>query len=65
MITDTQLRGAVHLPGTAAYDTHRATLNPSFDARPAVVVEAVTPDDVRTAVLAARRHDLPLAVQAT
>ena len=65
MITDTQLRGAVHLPGTAAYDTHRATLNPSFDARPAVVVEAVTPDDVRAAVLAARRHDLPLAVQAT
>ncbi len=58
-------RGAVHLPGSEQYDAHRVTLNPALDPRPAVVVEAVTPADVRNAVLAARRHDLPLAVQST
>jgi hypothetical protein len=64
MITET-VRGAVHLPGSEQYDAHRATLNPAFDPRPAVIVEAVAPADVQTAVLAARRENLPLAVQAT
>jgi FAD/FMN-containing dehydrogenase len=57
--------GAVHLPGTAGYDVQRRTLDASFDARPAVVVEAEGAADVRAAVVAAREHDLPFAVQAT
>ena len=68
MIAETlrhQLRGAVHLPGTDEYDAQRVTLNPALDPRPALVAETVTPDDVRHAVLAARQHELPLAVQAT
>ncbi len=68
MIAETlshQLRGAVHVPGSPEYDAHRAALNPALDPRPVVVAEAVTPADVQHAVLAARRHDLPLAVQAT
>ncbi|HZO67995.1 MAG TPA: FAD-binding oxidoreductase [Kribbellaceae bacterium] len=68
MIAETlrhQLRGAVHLPGTDEYDAQRVTLNPALDPRPALVAETVTPADVQHAVLAARQHDLPLAVQAT
>lgn len=57
-------RGPVHLPGEAAYDDQRATLR-GFDQRPAVVAEALTPADVRAAVLTARQHGLPFAVQAT
>src|SRR6185437_629725 len=40
-------------------------LNPALDPRPAVVVQAAGAGDVRAAVLAARRHALPFAVQAT
>ncbi|GLI01391.1 FAD-binding oxidoreductase [Phytohabitans aurantiacus] len=57
--------GPVHLPGDPGYDTHRQPLYPTIDPRPAAVVEASGPADVRAAVVAARRHDLPLAVQAT
>jgi FAD/FMN-containing dehydrogenase len=60
-----ELRGAVHTPGTAGYDTHRVALNPRLDPRPAVVAEAVTPADVQAAVRVAGRYRLPLAVQAT
>jgi FAD/FMN-containing dehydrogenase len=59
------IRGALHLPGHAGYDAQRRTLDPSFDARPAVVVEAAGAADVRAAVIAAREHDLAFAVQAT
>jgi FAD/FMN-containing dehydrogenase len=58
-------RGPLHLPGEPAYDTHRATWSGSIDPRPAVVAEALTPSDVRAAVLIARQHGLPFAVQAT
>jgi FAD/FMN-containing dehydrogenase len=58
-------RGPLHLPGEAAYDAQRATWSGSIDPRPAVVAEASTPSDVRAAVLIARDHGLPFAVQAT
>lgn len=57
--------GPVHLPGDAGYDRHRRPLHPAIDPRPAVVVEANGPADVRAAVRTARELDLPLAVQAT
>jgi len=57
--------GAVHRPGETAYDEQRRTLDPAFDARPAVVVEAAGAADVRAAVVAAGERDLPFAVQAT
>lgn len=61
----THIAGPVHLPGTPGYDSLRRPLNPALDPRPAVVVEAGGTADVREAVLAARRHALPFAVQAT
>jgi FAD/FMN-containing dehydrogenase len=57
--------GAVHAPGDAGYDAARRTLDPGFDARPVAVVEASGAADVRSALVIAREHDLPLAVQAT
>jgi FAD/FMN-containing dehydrogenase len=59
------LHGALHLPGDDDYDAQRQPLHTTIDPRPAMVVEACGAADVRTAVLAARDHDLPLAVQAT
>ncbi|SCG64657.1 FAD/FMN-containing dehydrogenase [Micromonospora echinaurantiaca] len=60
-----RIDGRVLLPGDAGYDDHRKALNPALDPRPAVVVRAAGTADVRRAVLAARRHALPFAVQAT
>jgi FAD/FMN-containing dehydrogenase len=57
--------GPIHLPGEPAYDAHRATWSGTIDPRPAVVAEALTPSDVRAAVLIAREHGLPFAVQST
>jgi FAD/FMN-containing dehydrogenase len=57
--------GAVHLPGEVAYDGQRQPLHATIDPWPAMVVEASGAADVRAAVVAAREHDLPLAVQAT
>ncbi|MGW5668114.1 FAD-binding oxidoreductase [Micromonospora sp. NPDC003776] len=57
--------GPIFLPGDDGYDDHRRPLNPALDPRPAVVVRAADATDVRQAVLAARHHDLPFAVQAT
>ncbi|ALG08651.1 FAD-binding oxidoreductase [Kibdelosporangium phytohabitans] len=51
--------------GDEAYDRLRASLNPAFDANPLVVAEATCAADVRTAVLWARDHGLPFAVQST
>jgi FAD/FMN-containing dehydrogenase len=59
------IAGPVHLPGDAGYDENRHALNRALDPHPAVVVEASGAADVRQAVLAARRHALPFAVQAT
>jgi FAD/FMN-containing dehydrogenase len=52
-------------PGDAGYDDARKALRPDLDPRPAVVVEATRTEDVRAAVLEARRQSLPFAVQAT
>jgi FAD/FMN-containing dehydrogenase len=57
--------GAVHLPGERGYDVQRRPLHATIDPRPAMVVEAAGAADVRAAVVAAREHDLALAVQAT
>jgi FAD/FMN-containing dehydrogenase len=57
--------GAVHLPGEPGYDVHRRPLHDTIDPRPAMVVQAAGAADVRAAVVAAREHDLPFAVQAT
>ena len=59
------LRGHVHLPGSDSYDSERATWSGRIDPRPAIVAEALTPADVRAAILTAQEHDLPFAVQAT
>jgi FAD/FMN-containing dehydrogenase len=59
------LRGRVHVPGEPGYDTQRATWSGAIDPRPAVVAEATGAADVQAALLAAREHDLPFAVQAT
>ena len=59
------LRGQAHVPGEPGYDAHRATWNGAIDPRPAAVVEAAGAGDVQAALLAAREHDLPFAVQAT
>jgi len=57
--------GALHLPGELSYDVLRRPLNPALDPYPAVVAVAANASDVRAALTAARRHDLPFAVQAT
>ncbi|MEV0428522.1 FAD-binding protein [Micromonospora sp. NPDC050495] len=57
--------GPIFLPGDDGYDAYRRPLDPALDPHPAVVVRAADATDVRQAVLAARRHDLPFAVQAT
>jgi FAD/FMN-containing dehydrogenase len=57
--------GPVHRPGDPAYDELRRSLNPSVDSRPALVAEAYGVPDVRAALLTARRHGVPFAVQAT
>lgn len=57
--------GPVHAPGDDAYDTTRTAWNRLLDPRPALVAEAASARDVRTAVLACREHDLPLTVQNT
>ncbi|MBF8189611.1 FAD-binding protein [Nonomuraea sp. K274] len=57
--------GPVHLPGDPGYDELRRSMNPSVDARPAVVAEAYGMTDLRAALLAARGAGRPFAVQAT
>jgi FAD/FMN-containing dehydrogenase len=58
-------RGPVYLPGDHAYKTARATWNGALEQRPALVAEALGARDVQAAVVAARDHGLPFAVQAT
>ncbi|MEV0273703.1 FAD-binding oxidoreductase [Hamadaea sp. NPDC050747] len=57
--------GGVHTPGSAAYEALRRPLRADLDPRPAVVVEAANVADIRASLLAAQRHGVPLAVQAT
>ena len=58
-------RGPVYLPGDHAYTTARATWNGALDQRPELIAEALGARDVQAALVAARTHGLPFAVQAT
>jgi FAD/FMN-containing dehydrogenase len=60
-----RLDGSLHRPGEPGYDGHRLGWHRTFESHPALIAAAATAGDVRTAVLAAREHGLPLAVQAT
>jgi FAD/FMN-containing dehydrogenase len=57
--------GTVLLPGDDGYDDARRGWNRTIDSRPAAIALAATPADVVSAVLAARDHGLPLAIQST
>ena len=57
--------GGVYLPGDRRYDRARQPWNRMIDPEPAVVVEAASQQDIRAAILVARDHALPFAVQAT
>ncbi|NSC22643.1 FAD-binding oxidoreductase [Streptomyces albus subsp. chlorinus] len=63
------LRAAVHgsvlLPGDEGYEQECAGFQAGDRHRPDVLVAARTADDVRAAVSHARRHGLPVAVQAS
>jgi FAD/FMN-containing dehydrogenase len=59
-----QLRGGLLLSGDAGYDDARLILNPSFDKRPALIVQPTGVADIRTAVNFARENKgLLLAVK--
>jgi hypothetical protein len=60
-----RLTGQVYGPGDEGYDERRRAMNPAVEHRPLAVVEALAAADVRAAVEAARRQQLPIAVQAT
>lgn len=57
--------GGVYLPGDRGYDRARLPWNRMIDPEPAVVVDATSQQDIRVAILVAREHALPFAVQAT
>jgi FAD/FMN-containing dehydrogenase len=57
--------GTVLLPGDERYDVARRPLHPIFEPRPVMVAEAADAADVRAAIVTAREHDLPFAVQST
>jgi hypothetical protein len=58
-----RLRGRVLLANDEGYDEARRILNPTFDKRPALIVQPTGTADVRTAVEFAREHSLLLAVK--
>ncbi|WP_413760832.1 FAD-binding oxidoreductase [Streptomyces sp. MMBL 11-3] len=60
-----QVRGPVFTPGRPGYDDERSGFQTAFRHRPAVIVGATGPDDVRAAVRFAADRGLPVAVQAT
>ena len=57
------LRGVVHLPGDAGYDTARSIWNAMIDRRPALIIQAAGAADVMQAVNFARDHSAILAVR--
>ncbi|HEU4530922.1 MAG TPA: FAD-dependent oxidoreductase [Steroidobacteraceae bacterium] len=57
------LSGKLLLAGDAGYDDARRILNPSFDKRPALIVQPASVADVQSAVKFARAHDLLVAVK--
>lgn len=58
-----QLRGQLLLAGDAGYDDARRILNPSFDKRPALIVQPTGVADVQAAVRFARANNLLVAVK--
>jgi FAD/FMN-containing dehydrogenase len=60
-----EVRGPVLLPGSREYDEERAGFQAGFRHRPALVVGATRPEDVRAAVRFAAERRLPVAVQST
>jgi FAD/FMN-containing dehydrogenase len=58
-------RGPLHLPGSDEWEERRRNWSGTVAARPAVVAEAVSAADVRTAVQVAADRGLPLAIQGT
>jgi FAD/FMN-containing dehydrogenase len=60
----TRLRGSAILPGDEGYDKARQTWDvKTFDQHPAIVVLPANATDVQSAVIFARQHKLPVAVQ--
>jgi FAD/FMN-containing dehydrogenase len=57
------LSGGVALPGHALYDGGSRVWNGAVRRRPAIIAFCRQPADVQAAVLAARRHGLPLSVR--
>jgi FAD/FMN-containing dehydrogenase len=57
--------GRVYAAGDDGYNAARLPWQRKHDPRPALVVEATSPGDVRAALLFAREHELPFSVQAT
>jgi FAD/FMN-containing dehydrogenase len=57
--------GGIHPPSSPAYEVLRRPIDPALDPRPVAVAEALDESDVARAIVAAREHDLPFAVQAT
>jgi FAD/FMN-containing dehydrogenase len=57
--------GTVLLAGDAAYEGACLGWNRTMESRPAVIAVAASVRDIRNAVLTAREHGMPLAVQAT
>jgi len=60
-----EVEGPVLLPGEGGYDDERAGFELTVDQHPAVVVGAVSAQDVVAAVVWAAAQGLPVAVQAT
>ncbi|WP_169813857.1 FAD-binding oxidoreductase [Nocardia pseudobrasiliensis] len=60
-----RLRGTVVSPGDSEFDSAKAVFEPRFDeSAPLGVVRAADAADVRSAVVFARDHELPVAVRA-
>ncbi|WP_258726282.1 FAD-binding oxidoreductase [Cellulomonas sp. NS3] len=57
------VRGQVWEHDDDGYDAARAVWNGAVDRRPTVVVRCADADDVRTALLVAREHGVPLSVR--
>lgn len=60
-----EVGGPVLVPGSEAYDAECATFNLNSCLRPALVVGATGPADVRAAVAFAAREGMPVAVKST
>ncbi len=58
-----RFRGMIWQVDDDGYDAARAVWNSAVDYRPAVVARCLDADDVRTALLVAREHSLPLSVR--